>query len=225
MRGTLPNWVSPSSTSLVKEAGTRFLCPSLATKARESAILTLDASYYGYDPLLCKCDDGTFGSPPNCIDIPRIGDTPFAINATETSGLNWKTINKAYASITDNEFGSSRVISGMDTSWLINSTQLLMSTGAYNPTATPVLGIFINITLTPTFLASTSNALAVYEGSTDLQGTRVAFFVGSGNKSLVAQTETVTVLDVLATINFKSRASAGMHFDASFLFLYDCPIG
>lgn len=226
MRGTLPTWVQISTSSLLKEAGTRFICPSLGSKARENAILTLDASYYDYDSSLCRCDAGTYGTPPNCADIPSIGQTPTIANISisQSGTFNWSTLNDAYEGITNERYGSSRLISGMDTSWLINSTDLLLSTRAYDPLNRPVLAIVITIQFTALFSESATNSLSVYDGSTDLQGTRVAFFVGSGNTSL-AFVETVTVLDHLATINFKSRSSSGKHFKASFVFAYTCPSG
>jgi len=211
---TLPAWVKPSTASFVKEEGTLFACPVLGTTSRVSSVVSLDASYYGYK--LCKCDAGTFGFPPECSLIPATASTP----RPNVTGFDWSVRNPAYDAISDSSFGSSRLISGMDTSWFINSTELLLSTGSYSASR-PVLGVKVTLEFTGAFSLASSNSLGVYDGGTDLKGERLGFFVGDGTSR--AFNATVTVLSSIATINFKSRDASGVHFVASFLFAYNCP--
>jgi hypothetical protein len=119
---SLPTWVKIDSASLLKEAGTLFLCPSLGSNVRASATVTVDATYYSYT--YCQCDSGmlippspiftcslalmnvtgTYGVPPECHEIPVVGSTPVPSNVT---GFTWNT--EGYGVITDGGFGSSRV--------------------------------------------------------------------------------------------------------------------
>jgi hypothetical protein len=112
---------------------------------------------------------------------------------------------------------------GMDTSWLINTTAMLISTGEYKPKTSPVLGVKITFQFTGAFQSGTGNSIGVYEGGTDLSGTRTAFFVGDGTTT--AYNVSVWVLSNTATINFLSREASGTHFTASVLFAYTCPDG
>lgn len=174
--GNLPRWATVSSTSLLKQNGTTFVCPQLGTVLLETAVLAVDGSYYLYS--LCICDKGTYGVPPDCPSIPaEVNLLPPSYNGSIIAGLDWSTPNSAYTSFTDGAYGYQRVIGGMDTSFLINSTQLLYSTRSYDASR-PVLGITIQLWFTPVFSAF-ADVLTVYEGGADLKGTRVASYRGS----------------------------------------------
>jgi hypothetical protein len=191
--GSLPRWVTTSTTSSLKQSGTTFVCPLLGSVFLESATFTIDGSYYLYS--LCTCDKGTYGTPPDCPSIPTEVPLPAPwVNSSSGMVLDWSQANALYTSFTDAAYGHERVIGGMDTSFLINSTSLLLSTGEYRINR-PVLGITIHLWLTTDFAAFT-DVLSIYEGGTDLKGTRVATyrgsdFVGTGNHSLLVSLCTI----------------------------------
>jgi hypothetical protein len=66
----------------------------------------LDAAYSGYQG--CLCERGTYGSAPNCLDIPSTASASVAV-----TNNNMLVFSPA-------SYGDRRQMVGMDTAWLLS---------------------------------------------------------------------------------------------------------
>lgn len=81
-QGPMPVWVAPSS-STIKTNGSLYSCPVFAHVDSNLASFKVDGSFYNYS--YCRCDDGTFGAPPDCESIPVV-DTVSMLGAGTFTG-------------------------------------------------------------------------------------------------------------------------------------------
>jgi hypothetical protein len=157
----------------------------------------LDSTYYGYSH--CRCNDGRYGTPPNCLLIPLV-----TYLSDRTSGPG--EVNTSSDTFTDALFGNQRRITGIDTSWVIGSGEDW------------IRAIHLRFTFTGNW-SEASDLLDIYEGTADLQGRRVSSLRGIDNISSAE----ISVFSTQAVVNFRSRSASGTYFFVDYQVSDACP--
>jgi len=192
---SFPTWVQPSTT-FVKVAGSPYVCPTLIGTGGLILELIVDPVFFSYAQ--CQCDRGFYQSPPNCLNIPSVVQMNSSV------------------SFTDRTYGASRLMSGVDISWVLNPQS------AYVPKAFNVY-----ITIIRALFNEFTDMIEIYEGDESLTGTRIASFRGVDpiptDKLSTNGPNTWTVLNSKATLVFRSKKLFGQHFEANYSISYICP--
>jgi len=253
-QGDLPTYLTVTTTNQVKAAGSPYICAGVTGK---TFLVTIDPSLFDYR--YCSCDSSYFGSVPNCIPIPDsavigretfLPATPVRLDpaafqpgtlAPITSPLELNPANLiAYAAnsslrLTDAVYGSARLLTGLNTRWLLSSRAILGTT----TTRTIQIVLYIN---TAVFNTET-DVLTVTSGDLAASSRMFDFLIrGDDTEDIAAATAEATalratrfgagttavfraqILDIDAVVQFQSRATANQHFSADFFFSDDCPV-
>jgi len=231
------NWYQPPNAS--------YQCPSLVGTLTHLSV-QLDPEYYDY--IGCECVRGTYGKPPDCPDIPSLHAEPPSTGPRTHDGL---PLPGARGSFSDEVYGNNRFFVGMDTSWILGTTnvtdessgpgeakstpsqqqQVHVPSPVTDPmTGDPVRVIYISIDVNRSVFDCPDDQIAVYAGGMDLRGARVILWRGSDDTFPVNidlhgryPPNTITLLSNHGVLQFRSRHSSGKHFQANFTFSSDCP--
>lgn len=223
----LPTWIYFDYQSFKISNGESYLCPSLKTIVT-GLDFTLDPTAFLYQG--CQCNSGYYSISDigiNCLLIPdsKVINSTIPIYNT----FNFTSHNKGI--ISDNEYGSKRYITGMNTFWSIDTIDSVL-----------VLNImlFVNLDL---FINFTNNII-IYQGF-DLNGPEIFKLRGDEiirlNQSMTDfykyKTNYFTedkyfnntglfeiqILDSKANIQFISRDTLGEHFIIEYYPISSCP--
>jgi Leucine-rich repeat (LRR) protein len=160
--GKLPTWVNVLN-QYSKSLNEPFLCPNLVSKARSTMSLHIDPSYYKYSQ--CICDRGTFGTAPNCFNVPESQDI---------DKVQFPVHTKFNDTFTDSWYGEQRMSTGLFTSWVINKQNddsmienshfTTQSTNSNTNTNTPILMINVTLFINLDTFSSFTDIIDIYEG-------------------------------------------------------------
>lgn len=206
IRGSIPNWVltqniqniilggnpnlkSPllrlpsfadidSSMAFVYQNG-EVTCPSVISSGvfYKKVNIQIDPSYTNFS--YCSCQRGYYGLPPYCRNIPLF--------ANASNGI-----------ITDKQYGQSRLMPGIVTSWFVSSSKF------------PV--IIFDVQFLKDFSKSSDN-LEIFEVPFEKTGNQI--FVVSGDNIGVSRKK-IKVYSQKAILKFSSLQFSGQFFNASY---------
>lgn len=193
----LPSWVASVDPMLII-SGQPYTCPTLKATGDLKLQLILDPILYKHTG--CICQRGYYGAAPNCLDIPS------TVTTNTSNG------------ITDNSFGSQRLMPGVDISWVLSSLELDRNA---------LRAYIIRVTLNRANFNQFSDILEIYEGDQSLNGVRVSSTRGTDPDPIdnipSFASNAIVVLNKRATLVFRSKKLSGLHFTANFSVSYSCP--
>jgi len=195
---TYPAWIS-TSLPIIKIPGTPYVCPTLKANGGLQFVLEVSPKYFKFAE--CSCDRGYYGSAPACLDIPS------AVSLTNTN-----------TTFTDSTFGSNRLMTGVDISWILNGGTI----------DTPARAFLVYVNIIRSNFNEFTDVLEIYEGDQALTGQRV-FSIRGTDAPVPTETfpdfapNAIVVLNSKATLVFRSKKLSGVHFSANYSVSAICP--
>lgn len=98
----------------MRSNGTHYVCPVFSHVDDSTYRVAVSPSFYNYT--LCRCEDGSFGVPPNCDTIP------IAAPLVTEKGFKFS----------DSLYGQQRQASGIDVRWPIGPPNARVITVTFN---------------------------------------------------------------------------------------------
>jgi Leucine-rich repeat (LRR) protein len=124
-------WVDFDTTSgtsvTVTVNGKSYICPNTISSTNSKTILKVDPTFYNYAG--CQCSQGSYGQAPNCISIPIAFDFLTADPTVSFTQLSNQP-DAPLRSFSDAWYGSQRYLTGLDTIWEIDATNLYVGQSA-----------------------------------------------------------------------------------------------